>query len=299
MTAPHLEPAGRGSAAKKSITDGGLLVGVDWTESSQHSLAWAAELAGRLDSAVTLVHANSPWVGLEMAIPPFDYDEYEKAVTHAVGEWSNALDGLEHGSRIVEDDAARAILNTASDLDPALVVVGAHGGGHGWPPVLGSVTSKVLHAADAPVAVIPLSTSTLPSGPLVVGVDGSEASVRALRWAAWSSMSLHRDVYAVCAYPADAFAEKPRLADSPFGDQIRETSSALRRLATQVGAEYGTRIESDILIGHPGERLVTSGEDCFAIVVGKSGHSPFGEVVFGSTARDVATHSGVPVIVVP
>jgi nucleotide-binding universal stress UspA family protein len=286
-------------STRRSIIDGPFLVGADWTESAQHALAWTADLAGRLDHPVALVHANSPWVGLEMSIPPFDHIEYKKAVTSAVRGWANSLDGVEHESRIVEDDADHAILEAASDLDPGLIVVGAHNGGGTRSHVLGSVTSKLLQTAETSVAVIPFSAPVVSAGPLVVGVDGSGSSERALRWAAWSSVSLHRDVYAVCVYPGDAYAEKPRLAGSSAHDEIGATASALRWLSTRVAAESGATVTSDVLIGHPGERLVASGEGSFAVVVGKSGHSPFGEIVFGSTTRDVAIHAQVPVIVVP
>lgn len=63
--------------------------------------------------------------------------------------------------------------------------------------------------------------------------------------------------------------------------------------------ETGTEVEPYVLVGHSGERLVWAGQTAFAVVVGKTGHSSFPHVAFGSTGRTVATHSKTPVMVVP
>lgn len=297
-TTNHLDP-GTDTVEDQSTFEGGLVVGVDWSESSQVALRWCADLAARIGVGVTLVHASSPWVGLEMAIPPLDTKVYERAVDRAVKEWAESLDGLAHRERVVEDDPAHALLTASSQLEPTLLVVGAHAGANWAPRMLGSVTSKVLHASSGPVALIPMSAQPGQGGPLVVGVDGSDASLRALHWAATMALTLGTEVYAVCVFPADVFAEKPRLAAHLGDDPLADTLEALRAIATQLGMETGAEIKSDVLIGHSGERLMSAGKESFALVLGKSGHNPLGEVVFGSTSHLVATHSDCPVIVVP
>lgn len=299
MTTTNHVDSGTDTAEDQSTFEGGLVVGVDWSESSQVALRWCADLAGRLGVGVTMVHARSPWVGLEMAIPPLDTKVYERAVDRAVKEWAESLDGLAHRERVVEDDPAHALLTASSQLEPTLLVVGAHAGANWAPRMLGSVTSKVLHASSGPVALIPKSALPGQDGPLVVGVDGSDASLRALQWAATMALALGTEVYAVCVFPADVFAEKPRLAAHLGDDPLADTLQALRGIAADVGAEAGAVIKSDVLIGHSGERLISAGKDAFALVVGKSGHNPLGEVVFGSTSHLVATHSDHPVVVVP
>lgn len=286
-------------AEEQPIAEGGLVVGVDGSESSQVALHWCADLAERVGVSVTLVHASSPWVGLEMAIPPLDDRAYRKAVDAAAQEWSRSLEGLSHRVRVVEDDPAHALLSAAGQVVPSLLVVGAHTGATWAPRMLGSVTSKVLHASFGPVALIPRSTKPGSTGPIVVGVDGSGPSRRALEWSASMAVVLGSQVYAVCVFPSDVFSEKPRLAPRIGDDPLADTLEALRAASGDVSAETGAPIKSDVLIGHPAERLMTAGEGSFAVVVGKSGHNPLGDVVFGSTSHMVATHSDSPVIVVP
>ncbi len=284
----------------RSLSAGSLLVGVDSSDGAQHALSWTAALAERVGSKVTLVHASSPWAGLDIAILPFDYEEYQTDVERAVDEWAETLRPVEHETRILEDGAAEAILTIAEETSPSLIVVGAHARGRWMPHLLGSVTGKVLHGAVHPTAVIPRSAPAGATGTsLLVGVDGSAPSLRALRWAALSAPVLGASVYAVCTAPLDAFAERPRLAELDSNDPVGDTLEALRSLSTQVAGETGTAVTSDVLIGHPAEQLIAAAEDRLALVVGKTGYSPFKEVALGSTSRTCATHSPVPVILIP
>jgi nucleotide-binding universal stress UspA family protein len=188
----------------------------------------------------------------------------------------------------------------ASKLEPSVLVVGAHTD-HVWSPkLLGSVTSKVLHGADAPVAVVPAAADVTSVGDrIVVGVDGSASSLRALRWAATWAHDLGLGMHLLCALPMEAYAEKPRLADFDSVDPVADTMLALRQLERQIIQETDVAVMSDIVVGHAAERLVAASRNHAALVVGKTGHSTFAEVVFGSTSRSCATHAEVPVIVVP
>jgi nucleotide-binding universal stress UspA family protein len=277
-----------------------LLVGVDSSEGSRHALAWAAAMARMLHQRAVALHAFSPWVGIGMAIPPFDYDQYRDAVESEMAEWTRPLNGIEHAERIVEDDPADGLLTAGRKLGSGMIVVGAHSRGDRLPRMLGSVTSKLLHISEAPVAVVPQTAGTgPPAGHIVVGVDGSASSLEALKWGATWASALGLGVHAVCAYPMDAYSEKPRLADVESVDAMDKTLCALRDLAHEVSDEERVEATVEVVIGHPAEKLIDAGRDEFALVVGRKGHSTFAEVVFGSTSRNCATHSPVPVVVVP
>ncbi|MGD2051856.1 MAG: universal stress protein [Acidimicrobiia bacterium] len=294
------QPAESDRTTTRSLDEGSLLVGVDSSESAQHALSWTGALAERAGGKVTLVHASSPWTGLDIAILPFDYEGYHKDVERAVDEWAGTLHSVAHETRTLEDAPAEALLTIADETSPSLLVLGAHARGRWKRHVLGSVTSKVLQATTHPTAVIPRSAPADAAGTsLLVGLDGSPSSLRALRWAALSAASLGATVYAVCVVSLDGFAERPRLAESDSGDPVGDTLEALRSLATQVAAETGATITSDVLVGHPAECLVSAAEDRFALVVGKTGYSPFKDTALGSTSRTCATHAAVPVIVIP
>ncbi len=282
------------------LGDGPLLVGVDSSENAQHALSWSAEIAERLGMSIVLAHASSPLLGLGMSLPPFDYEQYRESVKQTVTNWARDLNGVVEDTRVIEDDAAEGLLLLAGEIKPSFLVLGAHPRRHWTPNVLGSTTAKVLHSATIPVAVIPDSADTVVGGEdLIVGVDGSPSSLRALRWAAELATRLDTSVYALCAFPLEAYAEKPRLADDDSDNPVGHTLESLRLLAAQVAKESGRTVDSDVVIGHPAERLMHAAKEGFALVLGKVGHGSISEVTFGSVGRACATHAPVPVFLVP
>ena len=82
------------------------------------------------------------------------------------------------------DLPARALVDAAKGAD--LLVVGPRGLGGLRELLLGSVSSACLHHACCPIAVVRggrIAPAEGREGRIVVGVDGSEVSARALRWA--------------------------------------------------------------------------------------------------------------------
>jgi nucleotide-binding universal stress UspA family protein len=283
-----------------SFGGGPLLVGVDSSDQAQHALSWSADLAARLGESIVVAHASSPWLGMGMSVPPFDYGAYKEAVKQTVDGWARGIGKVLKETRIIEDDAAEGLLLLAGEIQPSFLVLGAHPRRHWTPNLLGSTTAKVLHSTEIPTAVVPDSAVAETAGrSLIVGVDGSPASLRALRWAAGLAGELRTSVYALCAFPLEAYAEKPRLADDDSDNPVGHSLESLRLLAAQVGRESGTEVESDVVIGHPAKRLISAAGDGYALILGKVGHGSYADVTVGSIARACATHSEVPVFLVP
>lgn len=285
----------------QAVGTGPLLVGVDSSKNAQHALAWSADLAEQVDRSVVVAHASSPWLGLGMAVPPFDYDAYKAVVADTVEDWGRSVGDALERTKVIEDDAAEGLLVLAGEVDPSVLVLGAHPKRHWTPHVLGSTTAKVLHSSAVPVAVVPKQAPIGPNGRrLVVGVDGSPSSLRALRWAADLAGKLATSVYAVSAFPLEPYSARPRLADDDSDNPVGHALDALRSLAAQVSRESGIAVHSDVALGHPAERLIeAAGDGSYALVVGKTGHGTFTEVTLGSIGRACATHSSVPVFLVP
>lgn len=78
----------------------------------------------------------------------------------------------------------REVLIDAS-ASAALMVVGRTGAGAVKAFIMGSVANAVVRRSSCPTVLVPTcSTSRVPTGTIVVGVDGSPASDAALNWAA-------------------------------------------------------------------------------------------------------------------
>ncbi len=279
-----------------------LAVGVDGSEGSSTALLWAIETARSLGSSVSAVFGYSPWAGMLFAVPPFDADGVRELFRSRFREeWCAPLleSDVQHERRFVLDDPASALLGVAGKEHAALIALGAHGHSRWSPHVLGSVTAKVLHHSEWPVAVVPHPPSDLPaSGRIVVGVDGSAGSRGALEWAAEQAAALGKQVRAVCVTPFQLWHEHPAFV-TPGGEAITDEAMGLRALSDEVAAASGVPIEAALVAGDPADTLLGLTGEWDLLVLGSRGHSSVGDVVFGSVGRACATRATRPVVIVP
>ncbi|MEU4422990.1 universal stress protein [Actinoplanes sp. NPDC024001] len=134
--------------------------------------------------------------------------------------------------------------------------------------------------------------------PIIIGVDGTDMSTAALRWAAREAE--HRGVPLRIVHVLDWDWNSNRY---DFGGTRFETA---RRLAERVPASAartaldvapGIGIETDVLIGNPAARLIDI-EDADLLVVGHRGRGGFAGLLLGSVSQRAATHASCPVVVV-
>lgn len=133
---------------------------------------------------------------------------------------------------------------------------------------------------------------------IVVGVDGSEPSKEALRWAARIAASTGAPITAVMTWSVS-----PVYGDTYFPENWDPKSDASRVLtetveATFSGAERPADIDLVVAQGQPTKVLLDEGEDAQMIVVGSRGHGGFTGLLLGSVSSAVAAHAKCPVLVV-
>ena len=146
------------------------------------------------------------------------------------------------------------------------------------------------------------------SGAIVVGVDGSEASREALRWAADEARLRSARLVAVHAWsfvPAQPIGDPGMLA-VPAGDlpgQLDAESEAARlaldeAVGDALGADPGIDVERKLVEGDAGETLVKEGAGAELLVVGSHGRSGFKAALLGSVSRSIVDRAPCPVVVV-
>jgi nucleotide-binding universal stress UspA family protein len=134
--------------------------------------------------------------------------------------------------------------------------------------------------------------------PLVVGVDGSEPSLRAVDWAADEAALrglLLRPVYASLweRYEGAALA----------GDLGKPSEQVMAEDIVRVGAQRARLRQTDVEIStavlpeEPEYALVREGRHASAVVLGTRGRSGLVEMLLGSVSLTVAAHADCPVIV--
>jgi len=133
---------------------------------------------------------------------------------------------------------------------------------------------------------------------IVVGVDGSESSKAALRWAIRQANLTGATVDAVMAWRflSSYGLAPPAGSETDFEGDARK---ALIDLLNEVSAlEPEVKVNPMVIEGHPAEVLVRAAQDADLLAVGSRGHGPFTSAMIGSVSISCVLHSHCPVLVV-
>lgn len=132
---------------------------------------------------------------------------------------------------------------------------------------------------------------------IVVGVDGSEASKEALRWAARFAASIGGTIEAIIAWHPPANYGWGYLPGDWDPSQDAE-----KALIDTVDAVFGAnRPEGMTLLvseGNPAKVLIDRSQGAELLVVGSRGHGGFVGLLIGSVSEHCAEHAKCPVLVV-
>lgn len=138
------------------------------------------------------------------------------------------------------------------------------------------------------------------AGRILVGVDGSAGSVRALRWALDEAKARGMIVDAVTVW------ESPNVYGEglyvPEGEQELAESARrqLDRIVAAVVADHpDVEVYPIVFRGDPAAVLCSWSEDAQLLVVGSRGLGGFTGLLLGSVSAKCAHHSSCPVVVVP
>lgn len=151
-----------------------------------------------------------------------------------------------------------------------------------------------------PSSMGPTEGIIMDTAPVVVGVDGSPDSVRALRWAHDYAEQIGAPLRVVTAYT------QPPNYGGLYGmgaltDPDRMAEDARRVLTDTVHEALGSgsTVAAHTEEGHPARVLVTAAEGAAMLVVGSRGHGGFVGLMLGSVSQYCVTHATCPVVVLP
>jgi nucleotide-binding universal stress UspA family protein len=138
------------------------------------------------------------------------------------------------------------------------------------------------------------------SGRIVVGVDGSESSDRALVFALdearlrdWEVEVLHAWFFPAIAY--SPYGPTPNLRESDLeaaGAEVLDRALAAAETA-------GARVTRRLVMGGSAPALLEAAASADLLVVGTRGHGGFAGLLLGSTSQHCAHHPPCPVVIVP
>ncbi|MEU5551004.1 universal stress protein [Micromonospora sp. NPDC047793] len=286
------------------INGAAVVVGVDGSEPARAAIRLAATEAARQDLPLRVRHAFI-WPLLRTPVTAVTDDrpgtglreQAEQVVADAVDEAGAVAPGLRVTGEIVDGEAAAVLLDAAPTA--AMIVLGHQGLGGLGALVVGSVTATVAASAGCPVLVARGTAQT--DGPVVVGVDGTEASRTAIEFAVRTAALRGASVVATHAYrhpvstgPGDM---QPLVYDESElrADEDRLLAESLAGLAERYPEVPVTR---ESVRGRAGTVLTDASRRAQLLVVGGTGHGPVGGLLRGSVSQAALRHSHCPVAVV-
>jgi nucleotide-binding universal stress UspA family protein len=134
---------------------------------------------------------------------------------------------------------------------------------------------------------------------IVVGVDGSEPSKAALRWAVGQAELTGATLHTVVGWEFPAFYswEGGPMPPEDFEESARR---GLDDAVDEVQRETGTQvpIRREVQHGHAAQVLLEASDGADLLVVGSRGHGSFYGALLGSVSQRCAVHARCPLVIV-
>lgn len=143
-------------------------------------------------------------------------------------------------------------------------------------------------------------TETQVFGKVVVGVDGSEASMNALRYAIDEARRRGATVEIVHGWHVPYYGDFTGVMPYP-GQELASAAERVVKdaLASVENEAQGVEITARAVESPPAYALTEAGKEADLIVVGRRGRGGFLGLLLGSVAQQVANHATCPVLLIP
>jgi len=139
---------------------------------------------------------------------------------------------------------------------------------------------------------------------IIVGVDGSEISRRALDWAVREAglRGAALTVLAVHQVATNHWTGTAELypADQPMTETMRRAAEeAVQKAVSQAGEPAPASVTVRAVSGLPAQELVGASSDADLVVVGTNSGGGLSQMLLGSVTNKVVNHAACPVVVIP
>ncbi|MFI5890131.1 universal stress protein [Actinoplanes sp. NPDC051513] len=136
---------------------------------------------------------------------------------------------------------------------------------------------------------------------IVVGVDGSPGSRKALAWAAAEAADHSADLLVVNVWehtllpPAGSVSVSEHYVPEPSQSTTDELVQVIK---SELGDDPPVRVQAQVKQGRPAKVLIDESAGADLLVVGHRGHGGFAGLVLGSVSQHVAAYAKCAVTVV-
>jgi len=138
---------------------------------------------------------------------------------------------------------------------------------------------------------------------ILVGVDGSPESRKALEWAGDEAAQHGAELVALMAYLAPP--PPPSSGTIAFQGAVNSNEAAsekaegllMETIRDVLGEDPPVRVQPRVKQGNAAKLLIDLSEDADLLVVGSRGHGGFADLLLGSVSQNVVAHAKCTVVV--
>ena len=277
--------------------DDRVVVGISGRPAARAALYWAIDYARPRRLEIELVHVVDATFGTTPA--GFLHSARDQAhflLTREAEEALSVAPDLTFHTTVLEGSPTGALTDWAVGAE--LLVVGSHALGRFRDYVFSTHAAQITAHAAGSVVVVPEQEENGGAG-VVVGVDGSETSLAAVRFAAEQADRLGERLTALYCWSAPA----PWTEDSAMIDWPMEPDEADRLVLAEAVAGLAERypdldLDLRLDLGLPVDALVTAGTGARLLVVGSHGRQGFARFWLGSVSHVIVLTMPCPVAVI-
>jgi nucleotide-binding universal stress UspA family protein len=283
-----------------------VVVGVDGSATALLAVRWAARSAARDEVSLRLVHAYQLPAGIPSGVT--EEQSMLNVLRRQGRHWLDRARALAVSTVPGLDvDTELAAMSTITGLiheseTGSLLVVGNRGHSVLTGLLLGSTSLAMAGHARCPVVLVRNGADGSPrTGPVVVGVDGTDASEAALEFAFGEAAAARTSLVVVHAYPESVFEEALAADDVAMNwtlqRELAEVALA-ERLAGWEGKYPQVHVEREVVHDRATRALRRRAQTARLLVVGRRGQGGFRGFVLGSTSLQLLHQVSCPVAVV-
>lgn len=286
-----------------------IVVGVDGSPSALHAVGWAADEANRRRLPLRLVHAMATTTYASVGgfvAPPGFFQQWETEARQYLADAENtarqAFPALEIEADLKQANAAPVLIEESKTA--LMVVLGSRGLGGFTGMLAGSTAVATAAHGHCPIAVIRGRQPDQPpptEGPVVVGIDGSPASEKAVAIAFEEASLRSTELVAVHTwtdYTSKAGYARASLAIVDWSAIENQQALMLaERLAGWQEKYPDVRVHRFVEWDRPVRHLLARAADAQLLVVGSRGRGGITGMLLGSTSQALIYHTPCPLLV--
>ena len=271
-----------------------ILVPLDGSSAAERAVPVAAAIARATKSPLRMFHS----IEIQPSVAEFDrarelFGAYARTLVSR-----SCIPPMQHEAEVMIRVGAAAPTIIEAALESSMVVIASHGRGGFSAAVIGSVADKVVRGAPVPVLVVPALRYAAPmeGAPVLISVDGSEASELALIRGRRIAAALNSPVTLVRAYNV------PPPVGAEFAYYPMDLLETMQQGADEYLQKTALKGEATHLAqGQPAQVIIEAAEklDAGLVVMASTGKGRATRLTLGSVTDRVLHSLRRPLLIIP